>query len=117
MKRAKRLFGLKLEPETLPDSSTPTKNTAFPVEKLIVAGPGRLSCTAHRNNDNPLHLDWSFSVGFEPVDFLGKSCDTGINIEIETKNIRRIEQFSGMERHQTNSDGTFGLFYLFDCRD
>jgi hypothetical protein len=81
-----------------------------------VSPPGRLSCSAHRNPDNPLHLDWDFCIGFEPVEFVGETCHTAINIEIESREIRSLEQFVGCERHEADSIGTFGSFYLFDCR-
>lgn len=115
MEWMKKLFGMQVDPKLLPDRTKPTANTAFPVEKLIVAPLGRLSCSAHKWH-HPLHLDWSFAIGFQPVEFVGDTCDTAICIELETKNITRLDQFTGMERHEANSIGTFGSFYLFDCR-
>src|SRR5262245_1511734 len=67
----------------------------FPVERLAVAG-GWLAASVHRNRYNPLHMNWSFGVGFLPLEVGGQSYDTGLSIEIETRDIRRIEQFVGL---------------------
>jgi hypothetical protein len=88
----------------------------FPVERLTVAG-GRLAASAHKNPYNPLHLDWSFSVGFHPLELGDTTYDTGLNIEIESSDIRRIEQFAGFFRHDTQRDFNIGSFYLFDHRE
>lgn len=112
----RKLFGMNVDPNLLPDVSRAPTNAAFPVERLIVAPPGRLSCTAHKNPDNPLHLDWDFCIRFEPVEFIGETCDTAITIEIESREIRSLEQFAGFELHEADPDGTFGSFYLFDGR-
>ena len=87
----------------------------FPVERLVVTG-GRLSASAHKNPYNPLHLDWSFGFGFAPLEVGGQTYDTGLNIEIETRDVRRVEQFAGMTRHDTEQDFNIGSFYLFDHR-
>ncbi|MEY2467225.1 MAG: hypothetical protein QOD03_1746 [Verrucomicrobiota bacterium] len=115
MKWMKKLFGMQVDPKLLPDTAKPPTNPAFPVEKLIVAAPGRLSCSAHKWH-HPLHLDWEFVIGFQPVEFVGETCDTAICIEIETTDISRLDQFTGMQRHEADPIGTFGSFYLFDCR-
>lgn len=88
----------------------------FPVERLVVAG-GRLSASAHKNPYNPLHMDWSFGVGFLPLELGGQTYDTGLNIEIESNDIRRIVQFAGMTRHDTGHALNIGSFYLFDHRE
>lgn len=87
----------------------------FPVERLVVTG-GRLSASAHKNPYNPLHLDWSFGFGFAPLEVGGQTYDTGLNIEIETRDVRRVEQFAGMTRHDTEEDFNIGSFYLLDHR-
>ena len=87
----------------------------FPVERLVVTG-GRLSASAHKNPYNPLHLDWSFGFGFAPLEVGGQTYETGLSIEIETHDIRRVEQFAGMTRHDTEEDFNIGSFYLFDHR-
>src|SRR5437879_370018 len=71
----------------------------FPVERLVVTG-GRLWASAHKNPYNPLHLDWSFGIGFAPLEVGGQTYDTGFNIEIETRDLRRVEQFAGMVRQE-----------------
>lgn len=116
MKWMKKLFGMHIDPKLLPDVSKPATNPAFPTESLIISPPGRLSCSAHKNPDNPLHLDWHFSIGFEPIEFVDETCDTAIGAEIESRAIRRLEEFASFERHETDPIGTFGSFYLFDCR-
>lgn len=87
----------------------------FPVERLVV-GRGRLSASAHKNAYNPLHMDWSFGFGFAPLEVGGQTYDTGLCVELETRDVRRVEQFSGMERHHTERDFNIGSFYLFDHR-
>ena len=90
-------------------------NAPFPVERLVVAG-GSVGGSAHKNPYNPLHMDWSFSVKFQPLEVGGNCYETALSIELESKNIRRIEQFAGMTRHDTQQDLNIGSFYLFDCR-
>jgi len=87
----------------------------FPVDGLIV-DCGRLSASAHKNPYNPLHLDWSFQIGFKPLKVGDNSYDTGLNIEIETRDVRRVEGLAGMSRHDTDCDFNIGSFYLFDYR-
>ena len=91
-------------------------NGLFPVERLIVAA-GSVSGSAHKNPYNTLHMDWSFSVRFQPLE-IGSNCyETALGIEMEeSKEIRRIEQFAGMTRHDKQEDLNIGSFYLFDCR-
>ena len=87
----------------------------FPVERLVVAS-GQLSASAHKNPYNPLHLDWDFYVKFKPF-IVGKTTHhTAIHIEIETKGIWRLDDFAGMDRHDTDPDFNIGSFYLFDHR-
>jgi hypothetical protein len=87
----------------------------FPVERLVVSR-GRLSASAHKNPYNPLHLDWSFGFGFAPLELGGTTYETGLSVELETLDVRRVEQFAGMERHDTERDFNIGSFYLFDYR-
>ena len=90
-------------------------NAPFPVERLTVAN-GWLGASAHKNPYNPLHMDWDFGIGFQPLELGGTTYHTGLNIGIESKDIRRIEQFAGFFRHDTASDFNIGSFYLFDHR-
>ncbi len=62
-------------------------------------------------------MDWSFGVGFQPLEVGGESYDTGLSIEIESTAIRRVEQFAGMTRHDKEEDFNIGSFYLFDHRE
>jgi hypothetical protein len=87
----------------------------FPVERLVVAG-GRLSASAHKNPHNPLHMDWSFVIGFHPLEVGDETYETGLSVEIESNDIRRIEQFAGFCRRDTKRDFNIGSFYLFDYR-
>src|SRR5688572_31383 len=90
-------------------------NAPFPVERLVVANAS-MGGSAHKNPSNPLHMDWDFTIGFQPLDVGGETYYTGLNVEIESTEIRRIEQFAGMIWHDTNEDFNIGSFYLFDHR-
>ncbi len=85
----------------------------FPTERLIVS-EATMGGSAHRNADNPLHIDWDFFIKFKPLELAGETYETAMHVEIETRDVRRIEQFAGMERHDTDPDFNIGSFYLDD---
>ena len=72
----------------------------FPVERLAVAS-GRLSASAHKNDYNPLHMDWDFYVSFKPLLVGDTTYDTAMHVQIETKGVWRLSSFEGMSRHDT----------------
>jgi hypothetical protein len=90
-------------------------NAPFPLERLVVKGGG-MGASAHKNDHNPLHLDWDFSIAFEPVCIGGENHETSLHVEIETKGIWRLADFAGMTRHDTTRDFNIGSFYLLTHR-
>src|SRR5947208_960238 len=75
----------------------------FPFERLVVES-GSLGASAHKNPDNPLHMDWDFFIRFEPLVVGDETYYTAMHIEIETKGVWRLEDFSGMVRHDTKRE-------------
>jgi hypothetical protein len=87
----------------------------FPVERLKIVG-ATLSAQAHKNDYTALHVDWVFTISFKPLIVIGRECASNVMIQIETPTARRMEDFAGMKRRDTEKDFNIGSFYLFDHR-
>jgi isoleucyl-tRNA synthetase len=50
------------------------------VERLVIA-EGSVSASAHKNPYNPLHLDWNFGIGFQPLELGGSTYETALGVD------------------------------------
>ena len=87
----------------------------FPVERLVVAS-GTLGASAHKNQHNPLLLDWDFYIAFKPIVLGEETYHMAMHVEIETKGIWQLHALAGMSRHDTRRHFNIGSFYVFDHR-